>query len=130
MFHYKDNTPMKTILKIRKILSNLGICLIEKKWHNISDLLFSVRLEIAGTEIGVNGKGITPELCLASAYGEFMERLCNQYLYPVFAYYQFDEQLAEYKSFYLAPDEKYFNLEDQNENFAQTVSFFIANIKI
>lgn len=78
---YKAVDPIITINNIRKILTECGIFLIEE--HNVSATnFFSTRLIISNNqlfrlEVGQNGKGLTPEYSLASAYGEFMERLQN-----------------------------------------------------
>ncbi len=78
---YKAVDPIVTINNIRNILSKCGIFLIEDQ--NISTSgFFSTRLLIGNSDlfklrVGQNGKGLTPEYSLASAYGEFMERLQN-----------------------------------------------------
>lgn len=78
---YKAVDPIKTINNIRNILSGCGIFLIEDQ--NFSTYgFYSSRILISNKGlfklgIGQNGKGLTPEYSLASAYGEFMERLQN-----------------------------------------------------
>ena len=84
---HKDRTPEQTIRTVRDILEDLGIFLQEIKWFRFGQSCFSVRLEdmsynhIGATSVGTNGKGVSPLYALASAYGEFMERLQNDYLY-------------------------------------------------
>lgn len=74
----KDVSPKETISKIRSILENLGIFTYERFWFNIIEDIYSVRIMTSNLGgIGTNGKGITIELALASAYAEFMERLQN-----------------------------------------------------
>ena len=78
---YKAVDPAITINKIRNILTECGIFLIEDQNVSTSDF-YSSRLIISNNGlfklgIGQNGKGLTPEYSLASAYGEFMERLQN-----------------------------------------------------
>lgn len=82
---YKARKPEDTIFLIRKILhQKLGILLKEE--HYIGDNRFhSCRISIGNLNleelnIGTNGKGMKFEYALASAYGEFMERLQNQLL--------------------------------------------------
>lgn len=82
---YKAKKPEDTIYLIRKILhQKLGILLNEE--HYIGDNRFhSCRISIGNLNIeelniGTNGKGMKFEYALASAYGEFMERLQNQLL--------------------------------------------------
>lgn len=80
---HKDATPIETIGRIRKILSDIGILTIEVDWKNSHDSYYSVRVitNIFGYGVGTNGKGITAEYALASAYSEFMERLQNLMLF-------------------------------------------------
>mgnify|MGYP005795137749 FL=1 len=74
---YKEVTPEKTVEKLKGILKNLGIE-IEEKWSEKSSVdTYSLRLCIKGTDIGQNGKGMTKEFAMASAYAEFFERLQN-----------------------------------------------------
>lgn len=70
----KDSSPEKTIVNIKKILQDhkINIVTCEKKG---STLFYSCRIEIEGTHYGTNGKGVTENAALASAFGEFMERL-------------------------------------------------------
>lgn len=83
MKQYKATTPIHTVSKIRKILSNIGILLLER--HMIHDKFSSCRVVIGNDglgklNIGTNGKGRTFEYSLASGYAEFMERLENHLL--------------------------------------------------
>ena len=103
---YKDELPVNTINIIRSILNDLGILTTERCINPIGGL-YSTRVEIAGTNIGTNGKGTTYEYALASAYAEFMERLQNQVLYHCAG-----TEIHEYKDFYFAPDEKHMTIEE------------------
>lgn len=82
---YKAKAPGDTILQVRKILHDeLGILLKEEHFKGDNEF-YSCRITIANNNIGdlgigTNGKGMTFEYALASAYGEFMERLQNQSL--------------------------------------------------
>ena len=82
---YKAKAPEDTILQVRKILHDeLGILLKEEHFKGDNEF-YSCRITIANNGIsdlciGTNGKGMTFEYALASAYGEFMERLQNQAL--------------------------------------------------
>lgn len=81
---YKADTPENTILRISTILNRkLGIILKESSYER--DGLFSSRLSIANNhlmsyDIGTEGKGMGFDYALASAYGEFIERVQNQRL--------------------------------------------------
>lgn len=76
----KDAQPQDTVRRIRDILRRQNI-VTEEQW-NTSGVPYchSVRIRIAGTPFGANGKGVTRELALASGYGELMERLQLGYL--------------------------------------------------
>lgn len=78
---HKDKSPLETISIIRNILHEIGITVYEYNWTNINDTYYSVRINDKNG-FGTNGKGITRELALASAYGEFIERVQNNVLYP------------------------------------------------
>lgn len=76
LYNRKDKLPLETINLIKKILSENKIKIKESKITNINNSVFSVRLELKNIPgVGTNGKGITKEYALASAYAEFMERL-------------------------------------------------------
>jgi len=81
---YKAVSPIITINKIRNILNEFGIFLIDKPRTAASNF-FSSRINVGDKfyklDIGTNGKGLTPEYSLASAYGEFMERLQNYFIF-------------------------------------------------
>ena len=81
LLNHKDKTPAATIRDVRTLLASLGVVAIERRWWEVEGKTFSVRLEAQGVWEGcaVNGKGASRELALASAYGEFMERLQNGY---------------------------------------------------
>ena len=112
MYHYKDCHPITTINRIRGILETLGCMPVENRWINNRNKSYSVRLVISGTPLGSNGKGVTPELALASAYGEFMERIQNQFLYPLVTYHQYDTDVQGLHGFRSFPDEKYVSIEE------------------
>ena len=82
---YKACDPSITIHRIRTILNNCGIFLMEK-YHKVSTNFYSSRLIISGNNLeelykGTNGKGLTVLYSLASAYAEFMERIQNNYIF-------------------------------------------------
>jgi ribosomal protein S12 methylthiotransferase accessory factor len=75
--NYKDLSPEDTISGIRNILEENNIIIEEQSWRNALDSLYSCRLAIKGSMAGVNGKGVTGELALASGLAEVLERLQN-----------------------------------------------------
>ena len=105
---YKDDQPIHTINRIRNILSDLGILTVEH-WVNSISGIYSVRVNIVDTGVGTNGKGTTPAYALASAYGEFIERLQNHILYwEIFL----SPTALNHGGFKLALDEKYLSLQE------------------
>jgi ribosomal protein S12 methylthiotransferase accessory factor YcaO len=77
---HKDERPAATIKYIRNILHNLGIVPVEYHWDSFGEANHSVVLADPGLG-AVNGKGISREYALASAHGEFIERVQNFHLY-------------------------------------------------
>ncbi len=77
----KDAEITQTINRIQKILQNVGISTFLYSENFYQQLWYSVRIEIEGMSgIGTNGKGTTYDRAMASAYGEFMERLESGFL--------------------------------------------------
>ena len=73
--NFKDDSPLNTVERIREILRSYGIS-TEESWSESGvPHCYSLRVSVSGTEFGTNGKGVTRELALASAYGELAERL-------------------------------------------------------
>ena len=81
---YKSENPSKTISQIQNILRSLNIAVKVDVQSNFG-YDFSCRLSICngGLEffnLGSNGKGMSEEYALASAYAELLERLQNKAL--------------------------------------------------
>ncbi len=72
---FKDAKPQKTIEHIKQILYDHGIETEETWFESGVPYCYSLRVTVCGTTFGANGKGLTREFALASAYGELMERL-------------------------------------------------------
>ncbi len=73
--NFKDDTPINTVERIKGILRAYGIETVEKWYESGVPCCYSLRVTVYGTVFGVNGKGVTKEFALASAYGELMERM-------------------------------------------------------
>lgn len=74
---YKEIAPEDTVKKLKGLLKKLGIE-VEETWSEESSVgTYSLRICIKGTNIGQNGKGMTREFAMASAYAEFFERFQN-----------------------------------------------------
>ena len=81
MYNRKECKPEETVKKIKRILKKFKINVIEKEIININNSFYSTRVELKEIKgVGTNGKGITKEYALASAYAEFMERLQSNFL--------------------------------------------------
>ena len=72
---FKDESPVKTVEKIKEILKANGIETKERWNESGVPYCHSVRVSVVGTTFGTNGKGLTKEFALASGYGELIERL-------------------------------------------------------
>lgn len=72
---YKDSSPTETVRKIKEILHSHNISTTEIWSESGVEYCYSLRVNVNGTKFGTNGKGLTREFALASAYGELMERL-------------------------------------------------------
>lgn len=128
---YKASNPFTTVNKIRKILEELDIFTTEEFFkHN--ERFFVYRIFINNPDlnsylIGTNGKGMSPKYALASAYGEFMERIQTgmllainkEFIVDKFSYKSnlhknaiefFDKQNLT-TDFYIAPDEISYDIE-------------------
>lgn len=77
--HYKEE-PLETVFRLRGLLHDLGIHVIEEWNSKDKDACHALRIRVIGTDIGTNGKGMTREYALASAYAEFFERMQNSTL--------------------------------------------------
>lgn len=122
--HYKSVDPMVSIQKVREILTRNHIFLIEDHIHHQESDVACCRIRLGDPEfmkldIGTNGKGITPRFALASAYGEFMERLQNGVLFPLrqmkfatsaYRFMRADDDAIPELSFWYAPDEEYHDI--------------------
>ncbi|MEQ8226156.1 MAG: YcaO-like family protein, partial [Candidatus Eremiobacterota bacterium] len=78
--HYKELNPEETIKKLKDILEENRIIASKQTAGNALNSLYFCRIGIKDTPVGVNGKGITEELSLASGLAELLERLQNQVL--------------------------------------------------
>lgn len=104
--HYKEAPPGRTIEHLKKILLKGGIVLNEEWYQESTAGTFSVRVTLPGTTIGTNGKGVSEDYALASAYAEFLERYQNRML-------GLKNRDRFYKiGYYNVHDEKYMSIRD------------------
>lgn len=131
---YKTSLPYDTVQKIRTILFEHNIFLMEigrksKISNTYSNRIIVTDEGLENLDIGTNGKGMTARYALASAYGEFMERVQNMTITPQFApegyfykpencerdfpdYSEFLDSCDAESSFLFSPDEKWMDVEE------------------
>ena len=104
---YKAREPEETLDIIRNIITGCGMEVAEEcRYSSIPDVA-SCRIRLTGGDLsfgdfGTNGKGLTREYSLASAYAEFMERLQNMILFGDYIEDAYRKGLVRYMA---APDE-------------------------
>ncbi len=101
----KDKPLEETIANMSAILAGLGMKIEIASWRNIVPNVWSLHIRDAQSPMCfTNGKGSTKESALASALGEFIERLnCNFFYNDQF----WGEDIAN-AEFVHYPDEKWF----------------------
>ena len=78
----KDLPLEQTITNMSEVLANLGIKIEIASWRNIIPNVWSLHIRDAHSPMCfTNGKGSTKESALASALGEYIERLSNNHFY-------------------------------------------------
>jgi len=101
MNRYKDAQPEDTVQTIQALLASVGLTM-DGRVNNYGNRLFSVSIADKDTGFSTNGKGADAQLCLASAYGEAMERLQNHFGFSDFA----SSAVDAYLGFTRHPEEK------------------------
>lgn len=82
VMHYKEKILIRQLLYLKSILERLNVE-IDEIWQDESSIgTYALRVVFKGTNIGTNGKGVSREYALASAYAEFFERYQNDLLGP------------------------------------------------
>ena len=78
----KDLPLEQTIANMSSVLANLGIKIEIASWRNLIPNVWSLHIRDAHSPMCfTNGKGSTKESALASALGEYIERLSNNHFY-------------------------------------------------
>jgi ribosomal protein S12 methylthiotransferase accessory factor len=78
----KDLPLEQTIANMSTVLANLGIKIEIASWRNLIPNVWSLHIRDAHSPMCfTNGKGSTKESALASALGEYIERLSNNHFY-------------------------------------------------
>lgn len=104
----KDRDLESTIETLQVRLDALGIEVVQASWINPVPNVYSVHIVDKDCELMfTNGKGATEKACLASALGEYFERLsCNYF----FADFYLGEQFSA-GEFVHYPNERWFEVE-------------------
>ena len=107
----KDSALEQTITRFQQQLAALGFHIEEASWLNPVPHVWSVHIRDRDCpQCFTNGKGATREAALASALGEFFERLsCNYF----FADFYLGQQLAD-GEFVHYPTERWFALSEED----------------
>lgn len=101
----KDLPLEQTIANMSGLLANLGIKIEIASWRNLIPNVWSLHIRDAHSPMCfTNGKGATKESALASALGEYIERLSNNHFYAG-AYWGEDVANAEFVHY---PNERWF----------------------
>jgi len=101
----KDLPLEKTIANMTSVLAVLGIKIEIASWRNIIPNVWSLHIRDAHSPMCfTNGKGATKESALASALGEYIERLNNNHFY---AGVYWGEDIAN-SAFVHYPNERWF----------------------
>lgn len=101
----KDPLLEQTISNMSALLANLGINIKIASWRNLIPNVWSLHIWDAHSPMCfTNGKGLTKESALASALGEYIERLSNNHFY-VGAFWGGDIANAEFVHY---PNERWF----------------------
>lgn len=103
----KDCSLEETIKNMTGLLANLGIQIEIASWRNQVPHVWSVHIRDADSPMCfTNGKGATKDAALASALGEYLERISTNYFYSD---YYLGEDIAN-AEFVHYPNEKWFKI--------------------
>lgn len=101
----KDLPLEQTIANMSSVLAKLGIKIEIASWRNIIPNVWSLHIRDAHSPMCfTNGKGATKKSALASALGEYIERLSHNHFYAGIFW---GEEIAN-KAFVHHPDERWF----------------------
>jgi ribosomal protein S12 methylthiotransferase accessory factor len=101
----KDLPLEQTIANMSELLASIGIKIEIASWRNLIPNVWSLHIRDAHSPMCfTNGKGATKESALASALGEYIERLSNNHFYAG-AYWGEDIANAQFVHY---PNERWF----------------------
>jgi ribosomal protein S12 methylthiotransferase accessory factor len=121
----KDLPLEQTIANMSGLLANLGIKIEIASWRNIIPNVWSLHIRDAHSPMCfTNGKGATKESALASALGEYIERLSNNHFY---AGAFWGEEIAN-SDFVHYPNERWFTIGPDDALPADILDDYCLNI--
>jgi ribosomal protein S12 methylthiotransferase accessory factor len=121
----KDLPLEQTIANMSGVLANLGIKIEIASWRNLIPNVWSLHIRDAHSPMCfTNGKGSTKESALASALGEYIERLSNNHFY---AGAFWGEEIAN-ASFVHYPAERWFKPGPKNALPKEILDKYCLNI--
>ena len=121
----KDLPLEQTIANMSGLLANLGIKIEIASWRNLIPNVWSLHIRDAHSPMCfTNGKGATKESALASALGEYIERLSNNHFYAG-AYWGEDIANAEFVHY---PNERWFKHGKKDALPAEILDEYCLNI--
>ena len=125
---YKDLPPEETIAKYKNILKSLG-SEPQETFIEMADGVWCGWLYDKKNGWSTNGKGTTKEYCMASAYGEAMERIQNMFFTS--EWNQASGEAINHAGYEMYPDERFLPIEeaiDLNPHLYQDIStlFYIS----
>ena len=121
----KDLPLEQTIANMSGLLANLGIKIEIASWRNIIPNVWSLHIRDAHSPMCfTNGKGATKESALASALGEYIERLSNNHFY---AGAFWGEEIAN-SDFVHYPNERWFKIGSDDALPADILDDYCLNI--
>jgi ribosomal protein S12 methylthiotransferase accessory factor len=121
----KDLPLEQTITNMTGVLANLGIKIEIASWRNIIPNVWSLHIRDAHSPMCfTNGKGSTKESALASALGEYIERLSNNHFY---AGTYWGEDIAN-AAFVHYPNERWFKPGSDDALPAEILDEYCLNI--
>jgi ribosomal protein S12 methylthiotransferase accessory factor len=121
----KDLPLEQTIANMSGVLANLGIKIEIASWRNIIPNVWSLHIRDTHSPMCfANGKGSTKESALASALGEYIERLSNNHFY---AGAFWGEDIAN-GAFVHYPNERWFKPSSKDALPAEILDEYCLNI--
>lgn len=109
----KDESLENSIRYMQNILQEQGFDINEVKWLNPVENIFSLHIhDRVCPGLFTNGKGASRKATLASALGEYLERLSTNYF---FSDYYLQNSIDDHQAWLYYPHEKQFALNDYKQ---------------